>query len=196
MNPTTGTDGRLSISQAPTGSLSALDRSGDVLPGVLATGALLVRLYEKVARAQANGVGFSFILVELDHADAIEVHQGRAELLRLLNELREICARSLTSVDDIGQYGPRQLALLLPSVGVERAARLARRILMEARHKVQWGSRQAASLSIACASLGEPGVRSPGALRLLAHQRLVNAVRNGGDRVAAAGPQDSGADDD
>jgi diguanylate cyclase (GGDEF)-like protein/PAS domain S-box-containing protein len=85
------------------------------------------RLREEVARSRRTKVGFSLVLLDIDHFKNINDNWGHTTGDEVLRQLARLLTETLRVVDIIARYGGEEFAIILPSTGSLGSYRAAER---------------------------------------------------------------------
>ncbi|KAF0813179.1 Response regulator PleD [Andreprevotia sp. IGB-42] len=162
--------------------LSTLSREveTDALTGVANRRALESQLDQLAAQA---GIGFSVLMLDIDHFKAINDSHGHAVGDRVLAQIGQLLRESCRNGETIARYGGEEFCVLLPGIEGAAATAIAERI----RRRVAghgWAEvapRLAVTTSVGCASAhGDEGARG---VLARADALLYRAKKQGRNRV-------------
>ena len=163
-----------SLAEAAARSLHAAGGPGN--GGSTRTGtALDRRLQEELERARRYSLGFSLVLLELDHGVAATAADDPAELERTRQELGARLRRELRLPDFLSRYGGSEFAIVLPETGADGARRSVRRL-----------REHLPAVSAGVVAFPHPAVSAPDDLFALVEAALVRGRLQAGERIGVA----------
>lgn len=154
----------------------------DELTGVYNRRYVQGRLEVEIERTARTGGTVSLVLIDLDAFKLINDTHGHLVGDVALREVAQALRRILRPYDLIGRFGGEEFVIVAPDTPVEGAARLAERAreTIEHVHTPEAQVRLTASIGIAAASRGEPGID---ALLRRVDEALSRAKETGRNRV-------------
>ena len=155
----------------------------DALTGLYDPSAFRTIAKQELSRARRYERALSVLMIDVDHFKRVNDERGHVEGDALLRSLATLLNERSRACDSACRYGGDELALVVPELAADGAARLAERLRQEARESC---ADAGVSLSIGVASYPEHG-RTVDALVRSADHALYASKRAGRDRVTVAG---------
>jgi diguanylate cyclase (GGDEF)-like protein len=177
-------------------SLARLART-DGLTGLANRTAFDERLTSEWARARRSGEPLALILGDVDHFKLYNDHYGHQAGDRCLQVLGGLLAgRARRAADLAARYGGEELVLLLPSLDLPAASRMAEAIVAEvAARRLPHESSPVSphvTMSLGVASASPHELASPADLLALADRALYRAKARGRNRWQACRTEEAG----
>ncbi len=158
--------------------------SHDALTGLPNRTYLQERLGNLHRSAEAQCVGYSLLLLDLDHFKIINDRFGHATGDQVLAQVGRRIVHNLREVDTVGRWGGEEFLCLLPQVDLGLAEEIAERIRfgLEAEPVDFQGRQVRVTASIGVATYPQDGLH-PDALLAKADAALYEAKRSGRNRI-------------
>ncbi|HZO13409.1 MAG TPA: GGDEF domain-containing protein [Polyangiaceae bacterium] len=153
----------------------------DPLTGVLNRGAFEGMLERELGRARRYQYPVSLVMLDLDGLKQVNDTRGHPAGDSVLRRLGELLQEQMRSGDWCARYGGDEFAVIAGHTDEPGAARLALRILLQARRELA----DSVTLSAGVATMSGAAAQ-PDALIAAADAALYAAKRRGGDAVARA----------
>jgi diguanylate cyclase (GGDEF)-like protein len=145
------------------------------------------RLDEEVAFATRHGSSLALLILDLDHFKKVNDTYGHPAGDAVLRHVSAIISQRLRGEDVFARFGGEEFAVLLRSVSVRGAAKVAERLRATVATSPVYfdGNAIAVSMSVGCASLECLRAHEGSGLVDVADQRLYKAKQSGRNRVTA-----------
>jgi len=144
------------------------------------------RLGEEFKRAERYHDPMACLVVDVDHLAALNERGGRALGDGVLRGVADVTRRSLREVDVLARFGGDELLAVLPSTHFAGSVTVAERIWRGVAEREFWGEGGpgvAVSVSIGVALYPSREVKTKEALLRAADAALLEAKRDGGNRI-------------
>ncbi len=160
----------------------------DSLTGLLNHTKIMEALEAEVSRARREESQFAFALFDIDQLSAVNESSGHLNGDSVIKSLSRLLQQRLRRSDTIGRYGGDEFAVVLPNT----TATSGMKVLDEVRSLFGEIRQQARGTSffanVSCGIASFPMFQNATALHNATVRALAEAKRQGGNRVAAAGP--------
>jgi len=161
----------------------------DALTGARNREYLDTLMVSELSYAKRHDHDISFVLFDLDHFKLVNDTYGHPAGDAVLVAVSAVVRSTLRAEDALCRYGGEEFCILLRSIDLAGAARLAERIrmLIQELRIVHEGRAIPVTASIGCASRAELSEATPSGLVGLADRRLYRAKAEGRNRVVSSG---------
>jgi diguanylate cyclase (GGDEF)-like protein len=100
----------------------------DPLTGLFNVRAFHRALADEIERSERTGSSFSLLMIDIDYLKRVNDRFGHLAGDRVLQQVAEVLADQVRSIDTVARYGGEEFAVLLPETGNERALVVAERL--------------------------------------------------------------------
>jgi diguanylate cyclase (GGDEF)-like protein len=100
----------------------------DPLTGLFNVRAFHRALADEIERSERTGSSFSLLMIDIDYLKRVNDRFGHLAGDRVLQQVAEVLADQVRSIDTVARYGGEEFGVLLPETGNERALVVAERL--------------------------------------------------------------------
>lgn len=100
----------------------------DPLTGLFNVRAFHRALAEEIERSERTRSSFSLLMIDIDYLKRVNDRFGHLAGDRVLQQVADVLADQVRSIDSVARYGGEEFAVLLPETGNERALVVAERL--------------------------------------------------------------------
>lgn len=88
----------------------------------------LEKLEEEIGRSKKFNLGFSFLMVDIDHFKSFNDNYGHLVGDAILKEVTKTIKENIRQIDFMGRYGGEEISVVLTETGIEEGQLIAERI--------------------------------------------------------------------
>jgi diguanylate cyclase (GGDEF)-like protein/PAS domain S-box-containing protein len=145
-------------------------------------------LSEEFSRAKRYKLPLSVLMLDVDHFKRFNDQYGHDQGDRVLQSVARVMQNTCRDVDSPCRYGGEEFCLILPSTGLDGAARMAERVRSNVENHRVDGLQVTISIGVAVFPTVGQDAES---LKKLADEALYHAKRSGRNRYCIAGQVDA-----